>query len=76
MKELLIYMIRTETVRKTDCAFLAECMPRRFEKAMRYRFEQDRLLCLGAGLLMTEFGIRNEKEISYGRFGRPYVPGM
>lgn len=76
MKELLIYMIRTETVRKTDCAFLAECMPRRFEKAMRYRFEQDRLLCLGAGLLMTEFGIRDEKEISYGRFGRLYVPGM
>ena len=76
MKKILIYIIRTETVRKTDCTFLAESMPHRFEKAMRYRFERDRLLCLGAGLLMNRFGIRDEKEIRYGRFGRPYVPGM
>ena len=77
MKEILIHMIRTETVRETDCRLLAECMPGRFAKAMRYRREEDRLLCLGAGLLMMNaLGIRNEREIRYGQYGRPYVPGM
>ena len=76
MKEALIYTIRTEAVRKADCSLLAERMPKRVEKAMRYRFERDRLLCLGAGLLMTEaLGIRDERELRYGAYGKPYAPG-
>ena len=77
MKEAVIYMIRTDTVRKTCWNQLAERMPQRTERAMRYRFEKDRLLCLGAGLLMTEaLGIRDEREIRYGENGKPYVPGL
>jgi len=77
MKETAIYLIRTDTVRNTDCTLLADRMPVRMEKAMRFRFERDRLLCLGAGLLMMEaMGIQNEQEILYGAYGKPYVPGL
>lgn len=77
MRELSVYMLRTETVRETDCALLERRMPERFKKAMRFRFERDRLLCLGAGLLMMEaLGLRDEREIRYGPYGKPYVPGL
>ena len=76
MREAVIYLIRTETVRKTDCSLLAERMPLRFEKARRYYFERDRLLCLGAGILMAEaLGLRDEQEIRYSANGKPYLPG-
>lgn len=76
MRELSIYVIRAETVRETDCALLAKRMPRRYERAMQYRLERDRLLCLGAGLLMMNvLDIRDEREILYGQFGKPYIPG-
>lgn len=76
MKDFSLHTIQTETVQKTDCTFLAKCMPERYAKAMRYRREQDRLLCLGAGLLMMDvLGIRDEREICYGQYGKPYVPG-
>ncbi|HAM15316.1 MAG TPA: hypothetical protein DCP91_05570 [Eggerthellaceae bacterium] len=76
MVEISIHVITTETVRQTDCRLLAERMPARFQRAMRYRFERDRLLCLGAGWLMMEaLGVRDEREIRYGSYGKPYVPG-
>lgn len=77
MKEISVHIIRTETVRETDCTLLSECMPHRFEKAFRYRREKDRLLSLGAGLLlMNVLGIRDESVIRYGDHGKPFVPGM
>ena len=36
-------------------------MPERMKRAVRYRFEKDRLLCIGGGLLMRHVvGIRDE----------------
>ena len=76
MTETAIYTIRTEDVRRLDPGRLEAAMPERAAKAGRFRFEKDRLLCLGAGFLMMEaLGIRNEAEIQYGEYGKPFAPG-
>ena len=76
MQDISIHVIDTETVRSADCRLLESRMPGRYAKAMRYRFERDRLLCLGAGLLMMDvLGIRDEEELRFGPFGKPYAPG-
>ena len=76
MTDVFVYTIRTENVRQADFSLLKDRMPMRTERAMQYRFERDRLLCIGAGLLMMKaLGIRDEGEICYGTNGKPYVPG-
>ena len=76
MNETAVYAVRTDTVRRINPATLERAMPERAERARRFRFEKDRLLCLGAGFLMMRvLGIRNEKEIRYGENSKPYAPG-
>ena len=71
-----VYAIAAETIRQMDPAPLYRHMPERMKRAERYRFEKDRLLCIGGGLLMRHVvGIRNESEICYGRYGKPFAPG-
>ncbi len=72
----MIYAIHANTVRQSDWTPLAESMPERMAKAQRFRFEKDRLLCVGAGILMREVvGIRNESELKTGEFGKLSAPG-
>ena len=76
MNEITVYAIRTDTVRELDLTALETAMPERVEKARRFHFEKDRLLCLGAGfLMMSALGIQREDELRYGENGKPYVPG-
>ena len=76
MTETAVYTIRTEDVRRLDPGRLEAAMPQRADRAGRFRFEKDRLLCLGAGFLMTEaLGIRSEAELRYGEYGKPFAPG-
>lgn len=76
MNEITVYAIRTDTVRGLDLTALRTAMPERAEKARRFRFEKDRLLCLGAGfLMMSALGIRREDELRYGENGKPFAPG-
>ena len=76
MKDVTVWAIRTDTVRQLDLSGLESAMPKRTEKAGRFLFERDRLLCLGAGYLMMKgAGIRNEAELRYGANGKPYAPG-
>ena len=71
-----VYAINTGDVKKMDMDQLTRLMPRRMEKAARYRFENDRLLGIGAGyLLMTHLGIKDETLIKENEYGKPYADG-
>lgn len=71
-----VYALHTETVRRADRKFLEKRMPERMKRAARFRFERDRLLCAGAGLLMLEvLGIPDESVLTYGPCGKPSAPG-
>lgn len=74
--KVIVYAIRTDTVRKWDLSRLEQRMPERMRKANRFRFEKDRLLCLGAGILLHEaLGISDEALIRYRKNGKPFAPG-
>ena len=76
MGTLPVYAISAETVRQLDLRPLFRHMPERMKRAEKYRFERDRLLCIGGGLLMRHVvGIRDESEIRQGQYGKPYAPG-
>ena len=76
MEIMPVYAISAETVRQLDQTHLLRRMPERMRRAEKYRFERDRLLCIGGGLLMRHVvGIRNESEIRHGRYGKPFAPG-
>lgn len=73
---MAVRAVRADVVRDMDWGPVYRRMPRRMEKAGRYRFERDRLLCVAGGLLMLEFvGIGDESELRYGEYGRPCAPG-
>ena len=77
MSEIILYAIRTETVRKLDLRSLQTAMPKRAAAAWRFRFEKDRLLCLGAGFLMMKaVGIRDESELRQNEYGKPFAEGV
>ncbi len=76
MEMMPVYAISAETVRRLDREPLFRHMPERMKRAERYRFERDRLLCIGGGLLMRYVvGIRDESEIFQGQYGKPCAPG-
>ena len=71
-----VYAISAETIRNLDHTQLFRHMPERMRRAEKYRFERDRLLCIGGGILIKHVvGIRNESEIRLGQYGKPYAPG-
>ncbi len=76
MREITISAVRTDVLREMDLGTVETAMPQRAERARRFRFERDRLLCLGAGYLMMQaLGIRSESEILLCGNGKPYAPG-
>ena len=71
-----IYAMHTDAVQKMNWEPVYQRMPKRMEKANRYRLEQDRLLCVGAGLLLLEkVGIQKESELRFNEYGRISAPG-
>lgn len=57
---------------------LAEVSPERAEKVLRFRFDKDRRLSLGAGLLM-KYMLREAgavHDIHYNEYGKPYLKGQ
>lgn len=76
MQTISVYAISAETVRQADWTPLVRHMPARMEKAERFRFEKDRLLCIGGGFLMRQVvGICDESALCLGEYGKPFAPG-
>lgn len=70
-----IYGIQIQTVEKIPCGHLMNLMPNRYTRALKYLRREDRLRCLGAGLLMHRVLGIDERELQYGAYGKPYAPG-
>ena len=76
MEMMPLFAVSVETVRQLDQTSLFRHMPERMKRAEKYRFERDRLLCIGGGLLMRHVvGIRDESDLSQGLYGKPFAPG-
>ena len=73
---MFVYAISIDQVKKLDMDGLNTLMPRRMEKAARYRFEDDRLLGIGAGyLMMKHLGLESDEAVEENEYGKLYVPG-
>ncbi len=69
-----IYMLSIEEAQQVPPDRIQALMPRRWERAGRYRFEKDRWMCLAAGLLLHEFLSVPEAELCWNAYGKPYLP--
>ena len=71
-----VYALHTDTICRADLNGIKQKMPERMKKAGRCRSEQERLLCIGAGLLLLKMlGIPDESVLSNGFFGKPSAQG-
>ncbi len=68
-----IYLLSNEETRKLSADICCKIMPRRFERAQRYRFEKDRLMCLGAGWLLHHVLSVPETAVRLTENGKPYI---
>ncbi len=58
----------------TDDEPVRKLLPLRYRRALQYRSREDRLCCIGAGLLLIgELGIQRESDILYTADGRPFL---
>ena len=60
----------TQLIPETFCHRL---FPKRLKKAERYLRAEDRLMCIGAGLLISCLAHINESEIYISEYGKPYA---
>ena len=68
--ELLILSIRDVALLPQES--YASLFPRRMERAQRFRREDDRLRCIGAGLLLHRVLGIGEEELRYTERGKPF----
>lgn len=67
--------IHIQTVNTIPLEYLQGLMPKRCERSQKYLRTEDRLRCLGAGLLMHQVLGIEEPLLHYGQYGKPYAPG-
>ncbi len=74
---MTVYLLDTEKITDADVSRVRETLPLRAEKADGFRFEKDRLLSYGAGMMLVDvLGLKDESLIRYAERGKPYVPGF
>lgn len=69
-----LYLLPVSESSRLPEAFCRRFFPLRTERASRFRFPKDRLLCLGAGALLHYAGI-TEESVCFAEYGKPFVPG-
>ena len=71
-----IYLMSIDSVTQADFEYISFYMPQRYKKAMRFRNESDRKLCVAAGVLIAHTtGISDEGRICTEKNGKPYITG-
>lgn len=69
-----IYLMKTEDAAGVSEEYCRERFPVRTGRAERYRFREDRLRCIGAGILLSEILGIKEKDLIFGPQGKPSCP--
>lgn len=67
-----IYIIENSQTQLVPEGLCHQLFPERLKKAERYLKADDRLMCIGAGLLMSCFARINESDIYISEYGKPY----
>ncbi len=67
-----IYTIENEEAARVGEEPCEALFPERMKKARRYLRYEDRLMCMGAGLLLTCCAGEREADISLNKYGKPY----
>jgi len=70
-----LYFLKTEEISAIPETYFQECFPKRLERSRKFRFREDRLRCLGAGILLSEVCGAREDELFAGPQGKPYLSG-
>lgn len=70
-----IHGLHIQTAEKIPRTYIMNLMPKRYERSQRYLRKEDRMRCLGAGLLMHRVLDIEEPMLQYGEYGKPYAPG-
>lgn len=80
-KKIRIYILDTEELKEPGIfeRGLSQVTEERRKKVLRFRLEKDRLMSLGAGLLLKKAfrdeGFRTPPEIAVDENGKPFLPG-
>lgn len=68
-----IYILENSETQLIPETFCHRLFPKRLKKAERYLRAEDRLMCIGAGLLISCLAHINESEIYISEYGKPYA---
>ena len=68
-----IYILENSETQLIPETFCHRLFPKRMKKAERYLKADDRLMCMGAGLLISCIARVNESEIYISEYGKPYA---
>ena len=72
MQKLTVYAVNINDISAAKTAALSLITPERQKKALAYRFEEDCLRCIAAGLLLRKYcNITRDEQITYNEHGKP-----
>jgi len=67
-----VYKIALNQVSEYSDVYCSKHFPERFKKSKQFVFKEDRLRCIGAGILLYEVLKLEDKDVKKGEFGYPY----
>lgn len=72
MQNISVFALNINDIKKKEQEALALLTNERKAKALRYQFDDDRLRCIGAGLLLRKYcNIRSDEQIIVNEYGKP-----
>jgi len=75
--DLRVFVLSIDDINKTnklnEINALASDFPNRYEKALSFVKEEDKLRCLGAAILLKRVMGLREEDLSFNEYGKPYV---
>lgn len=74
MQNISVFALNINDIKKKEQEALSLLTNERKLKALRYRFDEDRLRCIGAGLLLRKYcNITSDEQITVNEYGKPFA---